>query len=170
MFLLTSILLLASPACVTTCGLRFDAGIDCAGLQEMETRTLRAFEQRVTHWDYARTCEALDGWKIFIHKRTHEDQTECPEGGFWYQNNDKDCFAGYAHVFTREIELDNGEWQNNAIAHELVHVLQVGLGELIGHCFWKERGILRALKFATGRTPFLKYHECGTIDDLPRLR
>lgn len=171
--LATALLLLAraaygEPVCVTRCGLKGNVP-DCDLLREIETRTLHAFNVHVPEWPYADACLALSDWKVFVHQYTEADRKLCPKGGFTLRGR-LPCFSGFTHVFTHELEVESAEWDNGTFSHELVHAMQVNFGDLIGHCTWSERGILRALRLATGRRPLYQPGDCSPISELENYR
>lgn len=157
--------------CVSACGVRLVGRENCEDFKRTETRTLRAFASTVKGWDYARTCAALKGWRVFVHAYTYLDTEACEGKGFSLPGLPF-CLAGMTHVWTREIEVESARWTStHVLSHELVHALQRDLQEPVGHCFWVERGIVRALdRVHPGKANEPVLHSCGDMRNLPNFR
>lgn len=153
--------------CVTRCGLKAP-NFDCVGLRDIETSMLYALSVFVPEWSYDDMCVGLADWRLFVHVRNAEDRKTCARGGF-VVGHSKNCFVGYTHVFTHEIEVESPEWSSGVVAHELIHAMQVNFGDMIGHCNWGPRGILRALKLHGGPILF-KEGTCSPISELVNYR
>lgn len=132
--------------CVTTCGLVSNQG-NCFGLQLLESRVLKTFDRYVDNWTQAQVCSALAGWEIRIHKRTPEDDG-CGTRGWMLHPHF--CVAGFTNVERKQIELPDTLWTSGALSHELVHVVDLKLYGVAGHCRWGERGVNHALQTITG--------------------
>ena len=156
----------APAACVTQCGLRFEAGRDCAGLQRMETAILTQYAKNVRGWTYDRTCSALRGWRVFVHPFSVEEYGKCERG--WPLSDY--CAGGYTHHFTGEIEVANADWREEYLRHEIAHVMQIQFREPVGHCDWHKRGIIRSIEAVTGKKHEQPDQECADISEIPRLR
>jgi hypothetical protein len=48
------------------------------------------------------------------------------------------------------IEVERGHFLTSSLAHELAHVFETEFREPIGHCRWKTRGILHAIRAVSG--------------------
>jgi hypothetical protein len=155
--------------CVTTCGLRAPAHAGCARLQALELRLLMAFEVYVGGWKVDRTCKALEGWRVYRHPTSVVD-TVChvrfPHVRSWLDPYGE-CISGLTAFAPRAIEIADFEWNENAMGHELVHVLQNALGAPIGHCHWPERGYSRSIAEANGTARYSVPVERATKDCPP---
>ncbi len=62
--------------CRTVCGLSIDQQpvAMCEQLQKAEMQILHAYD-RHTEFDFIRTCQSLNGWKIVLHERNFIDLT-----------------------------------------------------------------------------------------------
>lgn len=111
------------------------------------------YSNNVPEWGGRKAvCEALKGWRIELHERDPVDGIRCePYTGelAWWDFGLHACLAGYTHRETHSVEVGNLDGQG-ALAHELVHAIDYSQGIPVGHCHWKERGILKALKEITG--------------------
>ena len=119
----------------------------CRALKKFENRFLRVSAQKIRGWDEETTCKALAGWRIEVHPLDQVDMTFC--GTSWLFANSL-CIIGYTHVAERTIELLNTDFQHNALAHELVHVVDYATIGHSGHCNWKARGVLNMIEAVTG--------------------
>lgn len=165
------LLLLSTPAhgakCVTRCGLQTHAG-RCADFQRAETRFLRELAREIPAWTEPRTCSALRGWKVFVHSYTPRDAA-CVGGGFRLSVLPY-CFGGYTHHFSREIEVEDPRWLGEVLPHEIVHVLQIQFGELVGHCDWARRGLSKAVERVTRKKHDVPDYACSPLSAIPVLR
>lgn len=148
--------------CTTSCGLWTDDG-NCIELQELETDVVKAFDRYVDTWEEPRVCSALFGWEVFVHVRRVSDDVVCRRG--WRLDGESGfCVLGYTHqaqvpvdggyVFDFDkpgaVEVIDTDWRAGALAHELVHVMDLTFYRRAGHCNWTKRGVSAALKAVTG--------------------
>ncbi len=155
--------------CVTACGL-LALGVDCAALQDIETRSLEAFEQRLG-WAREDSCRKLEGWTVRVHQKRLTDIREhltdnhglrsCwPQG--WWMSSIGICVSGYAHTQERVMEVmkDLG-----ALTHEFLHALDHMSGRTLGHCGWQRNGRARAIYEVTG-----VWDDSDACEHVPRRR
>ncbi len=152
--------------CVTHCGMRAPSSVDCAGLQEVESRTLGALHAAVPGWGYERTCPALRGWEVVRHNRTEADRLLCANPAWLIEGTDA-CILGYTHAYVREFELPDFNWKSGYLSHEIMHAIQVGLGEFVGHCDWEARRIKLVLRYVTGREDSSADDVCAPVWTIP---
>lgn len=131
----------AAP-CVTTCGLQGPG--NCAELETAERRIVSALA-RYADRSARVTCGALKGWRVRVHQRTALDEVTCADRGNSWSTASGLCVIGYTHQELREIELPDSDWTHNSFAHEAVHVVDIAVVGVPGHCRWKERGVKAAL-------------------------
>lgn len=143
-----------ASVCRTTCGLEAAEG-DCESLQRFEDTYIESGARYVKGWDAAMVCRAFQGWLIFAHKGyTSDDARVCGYApGAWHLDNPmlrSWCVLGYTDQDDRTVEIEDVDWWHGALAHELVHVVDLFNVGKTGHCKWPERGIMRLLRAVTG--------------------
>ncbi len=139
----------SKESCLTRCGLRADS--QCENLQALENKVIAAFE-RYARIPAAKTCAAFSGWYVRPHVRVVADH-DCQSTYAWSMGTTWTgplCVIGYTHEGGRWVEVPNSNWLKNPLPHELVHVVDLYLTGVVGHCAWKERGIKDALKAVRG--------------------
>lgn len=120
---------------------------NCAALQSLEHRAVRFFGD--LGWGGPKgVCAALNGWELKRHYRRPSDGVACGPRAWAISGL---CVRGYTHAQARAIELPDLEWREGALAHELVHVLDMAVYDHAGHCSWEARGIKKALLEIQGR-------------------
>lgn len=146
------------PKCVTKCGLT-SSDVDCMALQELETAWVP--EMSGPLWlDPEFTCALLKGWDVEVHRYRPSDALVCKQPRAWPTPRYHICIEGYTHEKTKVIELADCRIRTNALAHELVHAVDLGAHGYAGHCDWQKKGIMDALWNVTG-------HSDGTESDCP---
>ncbi len=157
-------------ACHTRCGM--SAPGNCAALQRLEDSAVRIFGRRVLDWDEDSVCAALDGWTVEVHDYTLLDRFFCKSGQSWVLVLAGACVTGYTWRYSKTIEVFNFDWEVNALAHEMVHAVDVQTVGRAGHCRWMQRGIKPALLEITGLedTSDSDCSDSKEIDDPPRPR
>lgn len=135
-------------ACVTTCGMwTTESGIDCRELRAYERRVLNEFADNVTpKWPGDAMCEGLKDWEIVKHRHWRFEVWPWCD----LRNPATGCLLAYTYPETRTIEMDSLDLGEPTLAHEMVHVMQVRFSLAVGHCGWKDQGILKAIFNATG--------------------
>ena len=133
--------------CVTACGMR-GPNVNCAQLGQLESEALSAFERYVDLWERSKMCNALAGWEVQVHVREAVDDSHCGKGGWLLLPHF--CASGYTNSTLRVITVVNADWIHGALAHELVHVLDMAFYGKPGHCAWQARGVKKALLSVTG--------------------
>lgn len=137
--------------CATACDLRADVGEkDCKELNRAEAEILRAYAEGVPEFRPAyASCMALAGWTVSIHKRVDADD-QCKAGGWWAPPHK--CVIGLTRYERGDMELEDADWMNNGLTHEIGHVLDREYGtEVFGqHCGWKQRGLFHVIYEVTG--------------------
>lgn len=138
-------------ACLTRCGML--SRWNCAELQETEDAVVKAFDRYVDNWSADQVCTALAGWVLVQHHRTPADKA-CGTAWVLFPVSETrfvpGCATGYTHTHLRMVEVVDTNWRTNALAHELVHVVDFTRYGLVGHCRWKERGVKKALRAVNG--------------------
>lgn len=135
------------PLCVTSCGLITLDG-DCAALEAFQQRVLRSFARYVDNWTEAVACDGMAGWTIIIHERNMTDIACSPPGWLLVPRL---CATGFTDIVNDKIVLTDTDWVNSALAHELVHAIDVRTYGTVGHCRWNDRGVKAGILEATGR-------------------
>lgn len=146
---LLALTLEASPTkeeCVTPCGMRAQG--NCAELSALEKDIVHAFSTYADNWTPEQVCGALKGWEVHVHQWTGDDLW-C--GGDSWSVADSLCVIGYTHDEYNVVEVMDTNWRGGALAHELVHVVDLATYHRAGHCRWAERGVKRALFEVTKR-------------------
>lgn len=140
--------------CVTPCGLRVltDAK-GCAAAKTTEALELRAVYDNVSVVTATQFCAAEKGWVVIVHDAKPQDTAHCLGDAWWTAGM---CVDGYTHSALKIVEVANGDWAHNALAHELFHVALWSTLQSFGHCSWRELGILKAVKQVTGLTDFTR--------------
>lgn len=136
------------PECRTLCGMRAHVTEDrCAALQMTEMRVLAKFDKYVADYTFSGACFVLDDVTVQVHEFTDLDKKKCPLGGFRTEEQGYAfCASGETHPKTQTLELDSDQFETNALAHEMGHLI---FG--VGHCHWEKRGIKKAIKEITGQ-------------------
>ena len=135
-----------AAGCFTQCGLNAPAE-NCTELQQSEVRIVLELGKVREFGGVGAVCAALHGWQIQIRQRAATDSEQCWAPAWPTAHG---CVIGMAVLGERRITLPDSYWQNNALAHEIVHVLDWSNGLPSGHCAWRERGIKKALRRLTG--------------------
>jgi hypothetical protein len=140
--------------CTTRCGLRvLTSAKGCLAAQALEDRELQAVADNVSVVTAKQFCASENGWVAIIHDAKPEDTAHCMGDAWWTAGM---CVDGYTHSSLKIVEVADGDWAHNALAHELFHVALWGNLQSFGHCRWYEMGILKAVKQATGLTDFTR--------------
>ena len=130
-----------------------------------EDRIVRVMAGHVTGWTQHSVCRGLEGWVVGVHSDQLKPGETCQIYSYdlkkwqtWFRQ-DLDgptwsegglCVIGYTHVDWHRVEVLNTDWQHNALAHELVHVIDHQELGHEGHCGWDTRGVKAALKELVG--------------------
>lgn len=144
--------------CVTPCGMRSAEG-NCEELQRFETRALNRLTAAVPAFEPG-ACRALKGWEVVVHKPVPDDEL-CKTG--WLISTF--CAIGYTELAEKRIYVFDTDWQSNALAHEMAHVLDAhATGGRAGHCRWADRRLVRALTELSGLPELSKPEASCTAD------
>lgn len=120
---------------------------NCEALQKVEDSAVEHFAG--LGWgESPAVCALLNGWEVRAHARRPSDFI-CEEG--WMLPSGRFCVLGFTHSETHTVEVYTSEWSESPLAHELVHVLDLGTRGRAGHCAWQRRGIKAALLKIQGR-------------------
>jgi hypothetical protein len=114
---------------------------NCEDLQALETSALNSYAGHVEGWDVTRECEALRGYEIWI--------VEGPRpGSFFWKGRE---LLGLT-LFHKKgpgglILLGSKFWARSALAHEIGHAIEDGIGlpRTDKHTKWKSRGLCAAI-------------------------
>jgi hypothetical protein len=123
--------------------------VTCTDLKREEARVVRTFGSRIPGFTPLNVCLALNGWVVSVHERTDIDRLKCRPGGWYYQELHQ-CVGGYTFAEDKIIEVNDVQVSRNALAHELVHVVDLAVNAHVGHCRWDSRGVKAALRELTG--------------------
>lgn len=135
--------------CITRCGIIYHGTASCQGLQYAETKINRILADNVVGWTEPMICAAENGWTVNIHAApTSHDNANCPDDS-WLEYEDT-CVIGYTRIEIHTIDVMNSNWLHNAMAHEIVHIVDYSSLGHSGHTCWDVRGIKSALKEITG--------------------
>jgi hypothetical protein len=129
--------------CYTKCGL-IAHGVECAEVDRKEARFVESYSATM-RVEPQTVCDALTGWRVEVRQLTLADQLSCKPGS-WLTSIG--CVAGYTNAGLRIVTL--GSERMEALAHELVHVEDLWLGNPRGHCHWDQsvRNVLRYVDHA----------------------
>lgn len=137
----------AKRECVTPCGLHGPSD-RCTELAWAEHDIVKAFDRYIATWTAPEVCGAFAGWTV----KTHKPDGPCAKQGGWtvHDGNKILCVVGFTDIEHNVVTVLNDDWHHNALAHELVHATMWRFYRAVGHCYWKENGIKKALEVVTG--------------------
>lgn len=85
----------------------------CEEFQAVETATVMAFETMVLDPRFSTSCEAVAGWRVYVHEEVH-----------WTQNGSGVEVAGETFCVDGMMAVNNVSPMASSLPHEMAHVVQ----------------------------------------------
>lgn len=133
--------------CVTRCGMGAFQPPDseaCRSLQALENEAIQSYSTHVG-WKPAAFCSSLRGWLLLVHPHADARGVWATDGVLGHEG--VVYVLGLTNCANRTIFVGSNEWRTTAYVHELGHVGDCLVENLVGanHEGWRTRGHCTAI-------------------------